>query len=50
MRITTFIVSIQILLAITGCSKSEQPGNFTPKLIWKAPLLGGKEEIGRAHV
>ena len=45
MRITTFIVSIQILLAITGCSKSEQPGSNTPKLVWKVPLLNGTESF-----
>ena len=45
MRITTFIVSIQILLFAFGCSKSEQPNSNTPKLVWKTPLLNGSESF-----
>ena len=42
MRITTFFL---LCLVVTGCSKTEQPGNSTPKLVWKAPLLNGSESF-----
>ena len=45
MRIITFFLSIQFILTITGCFKSEQPDNFAPKLVWKAPLLNGVESF-----
>jgi outer membrane protein assembly factor BamB len=43
MRTIYFFISI--ILTIAGCSKMEQPDNFTPKLLWKVPLLNGKESF-----
>ena len=50
MKIVTLLLVTSFFLTITGCSKSEQPGSFTPKLIWKAPLLGGKEAFSFSPV
>jgi outer membrane protein assembly factor BamB len=41
----TIIFFTSFFFAITGCSKTEQPSNFSPKLLWKAPLLNGSESF-----
>ena len=43
MRTILFLISI--ILTITACSKTEQPSNYTPKLLWRVPLLNGKESF-----
>ena len=45
MRIITLLFIIALFFNITGCSKSEQPGNNSPKSVWKTPLLEGKESF-----
>jgi outer membrane protein assembly factor BamB len=45
MRTIIFLTLIQFSLTITGCSKTEQPDNSAPKLLWKTPLLDGKESF-----
>jgi outer membrane protein assembly factor BamB len=37
-----FFIALSLLI-IFGCSKTEQPDNSTPKLVWKMPLLNGFE-------
>ncbi|MDZ7878511.1 MAG: PQQ-binding-like beta-propeller repeat protein [Saprospiraceae bacterium] len=41
----TIIFFVSIIFTLTGCSKTEQPDNTTPKLLWKVPLLNGKESF-----
>ena len=45
MKIVIFFLMTQLFLSITGCSKSEQPGNNSPKSVWKMALLDGKESF-----
>lgn len=41
----TVIIFISVLFTIAACSKLEQADNSTPKLLWKTPLLNGKESF-----
>jgi outer membrane protein assembly factor BamB len=41
----TIIFFTVTFLTINGCSKTEQPDNSVPKLLWKTPLLDGKESF-----
>ena len=43
MRTSTFFMTIYFFMTITGCSKTEQPSNLSPKLVWKVPLRDGLE-------
>jgi outer membrane protein assembly factor BamB len=45
MRTFIFIILTQCLFTISACSKLEQADNSAPKLIWKTPLLNGKESF-----
>ena len=50
MKIITLLLVTSFLLVIMGCSKSEQPNNNTPKMVWKVPLLDGKEAFSFSPV
>ncbi len=45
MKSTFSFILIHSFLTILGCSKTEQPSNSAPKLLWQAPLLNGKESF-----